>query len=306
MKPILPSPLIIIFSCLFLFSCQKGLREELKAPQIDVTFPTTAKDKKQVELIKEVSSIIKKIYKDRKIVYEVVATIYTGYYEDERVLLKDLLYPNYSPLYKTESFLKSKSQKGIFRSAFFTELNKGDYPNLRNALTPAHIPSQPNVDNLRSDGAPDPALEIFSDSYGISIYFPYSENFGTVFTPAYFDNINTDPRGELATVIAADREADEAPGYEPYVCGTRDEQELCYQMVTVNDAYSEFHVTHIVGVGADPTIIMNHDPSNPVQNHLVFIGDVKCKQQYDNLISFNGTSAKMEVLILDFAEVMVI
>ena len=51
--------------------------------------------------------------------YEVNATIFSEYYEDERVLLKDLLYHEFSPIYKSQKFKDYQSEVGLFKRRFF-------------------------------------------------------------------------------------------------------------------------------------------------------------------------------------------
>ena len=264
------------------FSCKKETSQAGTKPNAQAAiFPTTEKAKQQVAIIKEVSTILKEVYQDQKAVYEVDATIYSGYYADERVLLKDLLFPEFSSIYQKEEFKKFKAPVGLFKSRFLTAFSKGNYPNLQKAFNLSGSSS------LRTNAAPtDTTLEIFSNSNGVSIYFPYSENFGSKFSPEYFDNINADPQGPKATIVAADREADEAPGSQPYICGTRDNQSICFRNVTVNDAYAEMYATHTVGVGAD---IARTSQTNQTSNvYLVFIGEVRCTNQYDHLISLNN------------------
>ncbi len=240
------------------------------------------------------------MYKDPTAYREVNATIYSGYYEDERVLLKDLLFPDNSKLYQANSFKIFKSAVGAFKKKFIEELSKGDYPSLKQA-----IPSQ-TLNNMLTMpvSASDTASEIFSNSSGISIYFPYSENFGTSFTAAYFDNINTDPFGSMATVIPTDRTADSAPGNEPYrkkTYGTNGEiiWMIEYKPVTVNDDYAELKPTHIVGAGVE-TLRPAQDPPQTLPNiSRVFVGwtRINNKRQYDRLISLTGNGGGSEIKI---------
>jgi hypothetical protein len=89
--------------------------------------------------------------------------------------------------------------------------------------------------------------------------------------------------------VAADRDANEAPGLEPAGCGTND----CYIPVTVNDEYCEENVVHIAGSGgfqAAPTPVVTDPPVN-----LVLLGSVRCTRQYDHLISFTGNGGGSEL-----------
>ena len=228
------------------------------------------------------------MYQNPKAFYEVVATIYSGYYNDERVLLRDLLFPENSPIYKMEKFKSLRSDIGIFKKEFLNVFNKGTYPNLNKAFAVSAST------NYRTSGpAPidDTTQEIFSNSNGVSIYFPYSENFAAPLTKEYFDQINTYP-GYKATIVAADRVADSGPGDEPYPCGTIQDKHYCFRAVIVNDDYAEGTATHIVGVGVTvtPSRIDTIPPSTNVNRVFVGWGRINNKRQYDKLISFNSAN----------------
>lgn len=287
---ILPTSIFILV-CFIFFSCKKNELPD-QIPQAPPKFATTEKDKQTVATLTEVSTILKEVYNNPKAFHEIIATIYSGYYEDEKVLLKDLLFTEQSPIYKTEKFKSLRSPIGLFKKEFLKIYNKGDYPNLKKAFS---ISS--SINYRTSEEVPnDPTQEIFSNSSGVSIYFPYSENYGTTFTPQYFDNINTDPFGSMATVIPADREANSAPGDEPYRYKTYDANgeivwEIRYRPVTVNDDYAEANPTHIVGIGV--TLIASHEPLPPsINTNRVFVGwgRINNRRQYDNLISFNSAN----------------
>lgn len=277
----------------------------------DAKFPTSPKELHQVQVNKDVADILKYVYQDPKAYYEVNAAIYSEYYDDESVMLRDLLFPETSPLYQFESFKKYKSPEGLFKKRFFEALSKGDYPVLKEAMGLQKVfnnadnsftTAQARVDAISAVAPMDTAIEIYSNSRGTCIYFPYSENHGSNFTPAYFDNINTNPRYNTATIVTADREANSAPGREPYICGTRDAMKLCYTTVTVDDAYAEVNETHIVGGGAD---IMCHNGCTPPtilpgpQSNRVFMGWIRIQgEQLDNLVSLskaNGGGAELKI-----------
>ncbi|HVK97261.1 MAG TPA: hypothetical protein VM368_05555 [Flavisolibacter sp.] len=97
----------------------------------------------------------------------------------------------------------------------------------------------------------------------------------------------------MSTIVLADREDNSGPGDEPYVCGTRTNQSICYTTVTVDDAYAEVNPTHIVGVGAEPATPQGTTEANQV--YMVFIGDALCSVQYDNFISFTGNGGGSEI-----------
>lgn len=282
-----------------LVACKK----EIQIPPPDdasVVFPENDKDKKQVSVIKEVADILKSVYKNPKAYYEVNATIYSGHYADERVLLKDLLFPETSSLYKSEKFKSFKAPVGEFKKEFIDKLNKGNYPNLIEAFGP----STSEAYRMATIIPTDTAREIFSNSNGVSIYFPYSENFGSNFSTSYFDNINTDPFGDFATIVSADREADAAPGQEPYRKKSYDDNgdivwSVEFNTVTVNDDYADLHPTHIVGVGAEPTKVMQDPPPPSTSINRVFLGwsRINNKRQYDRLISFTGNGGGSEIKV---------
>ncbi|MBL7737854.1 MAG: hypothetical protein JNK14_01460 [Chitinophagaceae bacterium] len=275
---------------LLLNSCKKELSNQSAVSEI--RFPTTSIEKLRVEAIKEVTSILKRIYKDPNVVYEVNSAIKSEYYTDERVLLRDLLTPDKSPVYKSKKFIESLSVKGTFKEAFIEELDKGNYPRL-NAI----MSNSANRTFRLTDDWPiiDTTNEIWTNEYGLSIYFPYSEDFPSI-NP--HDPTNNTETGQLVTLVSADREADSGPGYEPYVStGNPNEpmcpDNICYNNVTVDDAYAELHPVHIVGVGAEPNTA--NSPSGTTSVYIVYIGVIKCVKQYDRLISFTGNGGGSEL-----------
>jgi hypothetical protein len=274
----------VIGLMVFFSACKKEIADVSPPPEI-----LTEKQQARVEVLKDVSSILLEVYKDPIALYEVNAAIYSEYYEDETVLLKDLLYPEWSRLYQTEKFKALKPRTGVFRSKFIDQFNKAAYPHLRKALGNSVGQFELNGLSSPTPGVPDTAMEIFSNSAGANIYFPYSENFGSYFTPAWFDNVNTDPFGVLATIVTADRDADSGPGQSARKTYVNGEPTIRYQSVTVNDVYAERYMTHIIGIGADPALIQQPPPPalSPGVNR-VFIGEVKCNYNYDKLISVSG------------------
>ena len=125
----LTSTIVILFLLLIsAFSCRKNLKQD---DEPTVRFPATEEEKNQVALIIEVASILETVYQDSYAYYEVNTAIYSEYYEDERVLLKDLLFPESSPLYKSQAFLSFKAEKGRFSKVFFETMAKGNYPILQ-------------------------------------------------------------------------------------------------------------------------------------------------------------------------------
>ncbi|MBC7383633.1 MAG: hypothetical protein H7296_11695 [Bacteroidia bacterium] len=243
------------------------------------------------------------VYRDPAAFREVNATVFSGFYEDERVLLKDLLFPEFSPVYLIDNFKNYKSPVGSFRRNFLEELSKGQYPLLKE-----FIHSQASNANYSARGATalttilpavDTASEIFSKSSGVSIYFPYSENFGSNFTSAYFDSVNTSPFGNLVTIVSIVENADSAWGseaYRRYVTATGTNQ-VAYRKVRVDDAYAELKPTHVVGTGARPANEPPIPPPAPLpQIKRVFIGWARLKdKQYDKFFSWsNGGGSEVK------------
>lgn len=268
-----------------LTACKKDFTPVAEKENNTAVFPTAQKDQQRVAVIKEVADILKVVYSKPKAVQEVVATIRTEYYVDERVLLKDLLTPETSPVYETEKFRTSGVEKGVFKTAFFEAYAKGDYPNLKEAL-------KPTASNHRTlEQGIDPKHEIWTNSNGVSIYFPYSEDFPGI-NPN--DPSNNTENGNLITIVAADRHADSGPGDEPYYCfadATFTSYTVCYRPVTVNDAYAESRPTNIVGMGAHPARIMRDPPPPSANVNRVFVGWIRLQnKQYDRLISFNSAN----------------
>lgn len=132
---------------------------------IKIRYPETAEEKQIVSRISEISDILKKVLRNKEANKEVGAIIKGGFYEDERVLIRDLLSPESSPAYQTDAVKKLNFKKGAFKS----EYNK-------------FAPIQNNIIALNS-----------SDDYlgDIAIYFPYSENFDLpeyiTLTPALYE-----------------------------------------------------------------------------------------------------------------------
>lgn len=282
--------------CILIVSCKKNV-EEINVDNADDILP--AAYEKTVALNKEVARVLESVYQDPKAVYEVSAAVLSEYYEDESVLLKDLLFPGNSALYNSPAFIQLNAPIGIFKTRFYQALSEDEYPLLKKALYGNRFNADVSNDLLTISPATDTAAEIFSNSKGVSIYFPYSENFGTIFSTAYFDNINKDPRGKLATIVAADREADSGPGREPYIAGTyRTTMKILYQNVIVDDAYAELNPTHIISVGAEPkTYLMGMDSATIPGAIRVYHGSSILSKQLDRLISFTGNGGGSEIKV---------
>ena len=291
---------IVFATFFFLFSCQNEFKNDPPGKINTDRLPETQKEKETVTIIKQVGEILKKVYNDPKAYFEVNATIYSNYYEDERVLLKDLLFPETSTLYKSEKFKSLKVEPGFFKKKFLETLNAGEYTELKKAMGMGISQSNSKAASAAASIPTDTAAEIFSNSSGTAIYFPYSENFGSNFTASYFDAINSpDNRYRyLATIVSSQADADSGPGGEPYVCGTKLNPTLCWRNLTVNDDYAEIHQTHIVGVGAQQRPLDPPPPPTPVPNvNRVYHGWSRLTTQLDRLISFTGNGGGSEMKI---------
>ena len=287
-------PLFVLCLLVLMAGCKKQPTFEPTSTKTPV-FPKTAEEISRVNLIKEFTAAVKNVYRNLWALHEVNATIKSGYYIDERVLLKDLLTPEKSPLYKTEAFKKFNARAGSFKKMFANELSKGGYPLLQAAIG---VPTtSANGKEMNDWPVVDPTQEIWSGESGLCIYFPYSENY--TFSNPFDVNINT-LNGQLVSVAAADRDADEGPGERPYYCSSdpndpanMENLSICFTQVNINDGYADVDPTHIMSVGAEPA-----GPSGTTGTasvYVVFIGEVRCGKQYDNLISFTGNGGGSEL-----------
>ena len=268
---------------IFFYACKKE-NSEIPPPEV-----LTTAQAKRVNVLKDVSTILLEVYKDPVALFEVNAAIYSEYYADETVLLKDLLYPEASKIYTSEKFKSIKAPKGVFRARFVEEFNKGTFPYLKEALGNASRDFSMIGLSAPGPALPDTAMEIFSNSSGVSIYFPYSENWGSYFTPTWFDNVNTDPFGVLATIVTADRDADSGPGQSARKTYVNNEPTIRYVAVTVDDVYADKFMTHIVNIGAELNLPQQPPPPAPSPGvNRVYIGEMRCNYYHDKLISMSG------------------
>lgn len=245
-------------------SCQKEVKVQTSGlPESNVRFPKTSEEKALVDKIKIVESILRKIYIDPKIRDEVNAAIKCGYYNEEAVELKDLLNPGTSKLYASNRFQRLNVEKGVFERKFKEEFNK--------------LSGGANTGNRTNDD--------YFEENGITIYFPYSENF-----------INAG--SSEITLVAADRDADQGPGNKPD--GTNPDGSIKYTPVTVDDDYADVTPTHIVGVVDDlkPLPVDSIPPPPPTLTiDRVFHGVSRLGKNYDKLISFTGNGGGSEMKI---------
>ncbi len=156
--------IFILIAVSLAYACKKyeGISTE-EETSTKIRYPETAEEKQIVARISEISEILKKVFKNKEATKEVSALIKGGFYEDERILIKDLLFPESSPAYQTEAIKKLNFKKGAFRSEFYKY-------------------TQNNTITLNSTD------DYFGD---IAIYFPYSEMFNLpeyiTLTPALYE-----------------------------------------------------------------------------------------------------------------------
>lgn len=248
---------------------------------------------------KEVSEILEQVYEDDLAYSEVNAAIYSGYYEDERVLLKDLLFPETSDLYKNEKFKQSKANTGSFRRRFCEILEKGAYPLLSAELSPVlnkRIPSLPYVISNESQIGNETTASVLSSGQPVSIYFPYSENFINILNDSFPTNSKLAIL-KKATIVYTDREADSAPARAPYYCPGGGPGNVCYTNLTIDDAFAESRITHIVTIGANIRDASETDVAKTELVNRIYHGSSKLTRQMDKLISFTGNGGGSEIKV---------
>lgn len=290
--------LLIIFTAiigLYSSSCNRDLDQINRNPE---GLPLTPDGKQKAKLHQEFAAMLEQIYQNRDAFREVQAAIWSGYYADERIMLKDLLAPGLSAVYQSGSFKQFGCSTGIFQRKFDSCLATGHYPMLSKSLpakgyTPGSDWQPLPIKRYAASGAADtirsgtaltagtitPVTEI-GEADELSIYNPYSE----IFKPV---NPQDDQEWPRATLVAADRDANEAPGREPYSCLSR----TCYKEVQVNDDYCELQLTHIAQSGGQVAV----PPPPPAPINAILLGNVKCTRQYDHLISFTGNGGGSEL-----------
>jgi len=194
---------------------------------------------------------------------------------------------------------------GTFFTSFKTTFLKGNYPLIKKYYGKNFDQATPAYRGLTSAtmAIVDSGLlkqEIWVKN-SVKIYFPYSENFSTMYRP---DNpgINQIDDKYMVTMVTADRDADSGPGREPYIYygTTRGSTPVVkYSAVTVNDSYSEITPTHIVSIidnVMDPAPPTTLPPiSQPIYKSYIGWVKVNNQHQYDRLISFSGNGGGSEL-----------
>src|SRR5687768_12879908 len=90
-------------------SCKKQIGE---TPVLIPCADTSQNKNRIADALKEVAEILEKVYQDNKALAEAVTAINCNYYYDERVLLKDLLFPSASGLYRNNLFRTNNVDTG--------------------------------------------------------------------------------------------------------------------------------------------------------------------------------------------------
>lgn len=282
--------LCITLVVLFFVSCRKNTSEPPPPNPVEFDY-----DLKTISAItSEVATALETVYLDRGAHREVCAAIASGYYNDQRVLLRDLLNPGESELYKSESFLNLKVDTGIFRRKFCEIIEKGRFPVLKTELAPILATSgwKPGI---RNNAQIHNRVGVFSESQPVAIYFPYAENFPYL----EMDAVATNPKLAILrqpTLVASDREADMAPGRAPYYCADGPGN-ICYTLMNVDDKYAEVRPTHIITIGS--TVAPPAPAAVPKTElvHRVYLGSSRLTRQMDRLISFTGNGGGSEIKV---------
>jgi hypothetical protein len=287
---------LMIYSMLLLTAaCRKNLTDSMSAAPIE---QLSEKQARVTALTKEVARALEEVYRDNKACAEVNAAILSGYYADERVLLKDLLLPSSSALYKTDNFKITKVDTGVFSKRFCQIIEKGSYPLLSSELRTVSLLKKTTDKVALSNDArlPGDDVSVFSGSQLISVYFPYSENFTNL---ADISKMAPDSKVAIMlkpTIVYTDRDGDAGPGKDAYYC-PGSPGNICYKDVLVDDNYAEKNPTHIITVGAD---ILPHAAVSVPKNDLVtrvYSGACKLTRQMDNFISFTGNGGGSEIKV---------
>ena len=268
-------------------------KKDIVADVIQPGEPASEVDRHAVAILKEVGDILEEVYRDPAAIDEVNATIYSGFYEDERVLLKDLLFPETSQLYESASFKKLKVDTGVFRKVFVNALVRGKYPLITADVKPLlNIPGSPGGASNNSQ-IPD-YVSVISGDKPVAIYFPYSDRFPQI-------NLSRIPADnkiavlKKPTIVYSDRDANQGKGRDPYYCLDAKDK-TCYRDVIVDDNYAYSKATHIITVGATMKVpVPEARAEQPV--YRVYHGSSRLTSQLDHFISFTGNGGGSEMKI---------
>jgi hypothetical protein len=239
-------------------SCKKNT---VPTSPVKQEYKFNEEDKNKIALIEEVAELLEKVYENDSACREVNEAILKRAYADERILLKDLI----------------ESDMGVFKRVFYEAAGDGNFPLVEKILLRPR-PKAVVERGVVESGAKLPERD--ANNTAIAIYFPYSEDFTSF---------------EKPTIVAADRDADEGPGREPYQCASS-KRMLCYRNVIVNDNYAASKATHIVTIGAARVIPASPVPPSSVVAR-VYHGWSKLSKQMDKLISFTGNGGGSEIKV---------
>jgi hypothetical protein len=184
--------------------------------------------------LEKVSEVLKVLYLKQENLKLVNAAIFSKTYTDESILLQDLIFPEISRLPSNKRFKQYATSWnldiGKFASQFWTESEKrndADFVTFLNEQRPPEI-SRMDIGNGYGDG--------------VSIYFPYSEEFEV---PDPYANQSSGYYAPITSVSTSTAEADEAWGQLPYYVNGVFQY---YTQVLINDDYCFENPTHIIGV----------------------------------------------------------
>ena len=264
--------------------------------------PQTNMEKQLVANLEKITAILKEVYKDPenvKLVKEVLSSRTVG---DKAVYLKDLLIQN-SSLKDNKVLMQKLAEKNLSIGKFaqaisakiegtkdlqlvsFVNKIKGD-GSLKTVVRSA-VPKPVAYENPNPTGPPTE----------VTIYEPYPP-----------DPTQQDVYGNICpTLVVAAADADEGIGSRPVY--NENNEIIHYQDVLVNDDFAALNPTQIIGVNGIEVEVVDesgapvaYEPGPPVvvpnlprRILKVDIGDVKCTNQYDKLISFTGNGGGSEI-----------
>lgn len=267
--------------------------------------PSTPQEMLLVKNLGKVTTVFKELYKDKANLKLVNVSILSRTYTDESILLRDLIYPEGSLLAKNPRFRALAEKHNVsltaFASNFWSFANKAEDFEFANFLTslklvsPASATKNPNTAAVTTEGDQ------------VSVYFPYSQQF--IPDVPYDDGGGGGGGGDygpVTTLVTATADADAGYGSQQYTDANGVTQ---YQTVLVDDDYGYNNPTHIVGLnGIEPygeytaDAVAAFPPTGPIPQpgvpreiKQVYVGEVRCRHQYDAYISFTGNGGGSEI-----------
>lgn len=287
------SALLTVLFCLFFAAgCKKTsfAGEEAPAANRDVNpalvykTPSTAEEKELVQNLAKVTEVLKELYKDVSNLKVVNASIYAKVYTDQSILLKDLIYPASSRLATSKEFARLTGLWNVSLQAFAANFWK-------------------QAEKMNDDSF----MSYLSNLNATSRQY-YYEGETSIYTPYQYELQPADEGGYYApvtSIITATADANEGWGEQPYYINGVFQY---YVPVLINDDYAYDNPTQIIGVNGiepyDVTTIVNSAfppeapidiPNVPREIKQVYVGDVRCRNQYDALISFTGNGGGSEI-----------